>query len=340
MKIRLLILWALFPLLACGKSKKETPKPDDQPANARIRTQAYLFSWNGNWEAPVNSADISKVTDLTLAFFNPTASGDFGPDMAALKRAVDAARGKNANVRIYFAIGGGSPSPHLENLIKPGLRSAFIAKIVQLATDAGYGFAGVDVDLENDLINADYAGFVSQLGAALHARNKVMTAALARWKTQQSIADSTLQQFDFINIMSYDETGFWNPSAPGPHASHAKATGDFEYFRSRGIAAGKLLIGLPFYGYGFGPGFPATEASSRTYSELVNTYPGAAEKDAVTVEGAGTIYYNGQPAIKRKVEYAISQGAAGVMIWEINQDLPSTDTRSLLRTIHHTISGS
>ncbi len=334
---KLLLFGALIPLLACSKPSPDKPRPDKEPPGTRIRVQAYLFSWNGNWETPVSTADMAKVTDLTLAFFNPAANGDLGPDRAALKRAVDGARAKNSAVRIYFAIGGGNPSAHLEHLIKPDNRTAFIAKIVQLTTDATYGFAGVDVDLENDLINADYAGFVSALGTALHANNKVMTAALARWKTQQSIADSTLKQYDYINIMSYDETGYWNPTVPGQHASHAKAVTDFQYFKSRGVPAGKLLIGLPFYGYGFGTGFPATEASARTYSQIVQTYPGAAGRDSTIVSGAGTIWYNGQPTITGKVQYAVSEKAAGVMIWELNQDLPTSDERSLLRTIHQAI---
>lgn len=338
MKItKLLLIAALIPLLACSRSAKKAGNPDPKPKAPVIRTLAYLFSWNGNWEAPVNSADLSKVTDLTLAFFHPMASGDFDVDRAALKRAVDAARAKNSQIRIYFAIGGGSPSEHLEQLIKPAYRANFITRILTLALHVDFGFAGVDVDLENDLINADYAGFVSELGTALHAGRKVMTAALARWRTQQSIADSTLGQFDYINIMSYDETGYWNPSAPGQHASHAKAETDFQYFRGRGIPAGKLLIGLPFYGYGFGPGFPATEASARTYSQIVTAYTGAAGRDSTIVPGTGIIYYNGQPTITGKVQFAISEKAAGVMIWELNQDLPTTDNRSLLRTIHQTI---
>ncbi|WP_109700792.1 glycosyl hydrolase family 18 protein [Chitinophaga deserti] len=334
---KLLLFGALIPLLACSKPSPDKAKPDKAPPASRMRVQAYLFSWNGNWETPVSTADMAKVSDLTLAFFNPEANGDLGPDRAALKRAVDAARTKNSAIRIYFAIGGGSPSAHLEHLIKPANRNAFIAKIVQLATDPGYGFEGVDVDLENDLINVDYAGFVSALGTALHANKKVMTAALARWTTQQNIADSTLKQFDYINIMSYDETGYWNPAVPGQHSSVAKAVNDFQYFKSRGVPAGKLLIGLPFYGYGFGSGFPATEASARTYSQIVLTYPGAAGRDSTIVSGAGTIWYNGQPTITGKVQFAASEKAAGVMIWELNQDLPSTDERSLLRTIQQAI---
>ncbi len=40
-----------------------------------------------------------------------------------------------------------------------------------------HGFAGVDVDLENELINADYPAFVAELRVALTSRNKLMTAA-------------------------------------------------------------------------------------------------------------------------------------------------------------------
>ncbi|MGO4291934.1 glycosyl hydrolase family 18 protein [Chitinophaga sp. RAB17] len=226
----------------------------------------------------------------------------------------------------------------LTNPVSGGkITATFIAAVVQLAVTAD--FDSVDVDLENGLITHDtarYAAFVKELQIALHQKNKRITSAQVRWSsTADFMSAATLQQFDYINIMSYDDTGWWNPNAPGPHASYEKATGDFAFYRSRGIPASKLYIGVPFYGYAFGPGFPATEAGSTfTYSDIVQQYAGAEKSDSVVVKNKGTIYYNGIPAIEKKTAFAKANGAAGTMIWHLQQDVPVTDKRSLLQAIN------
>ncbi len=109
MKIsQVLFLWVLLPVLACGKSSPPAQEPG-KPAGREVRVLAYLMGNGDNWEDAVSRAEIARVTDLVLAFFDPAANGDLVPDRAALKRAVGAARAKNGKVRIYFAIGGGSP---------------------------------------------------------------------------------------------------------------------------------------------------------------------------------------------------------------------------------------
>lgn len=52
----------------------------------------------------------------------------------------------------------------------------------------------------------------------------------------------------------------------------------------------------------------------------------------IEVAGGGKIYYNGLQMIARKVKLANELGAAGVMIWEINQD--TRDGNSLLKAIN------
>ncbi|MBO9153882.1 glycosyl hydrolase family 18 protein [Chitinophaga sp. GCM10012297] len=304
--------------LAC-KKRPEEQKAENLP---QLRVLGYLLSDN-DWHTAVNSIDLTKITDLNLAFLNPEADGSFNID-PAVKQVTDKARAKN--VRVFMSIGGGGAPAYLAELIKPGKRSAFVAGI--LAQLEQHGFDGVDVDLENDLINADYPAFVAELRTALTARNKLMTAALASWNADK-IPDATIKSYDFINIMSYDKTGPWNLSRPGPHSPYEMAVEDFTYFsQRRGVAAEKLLVGLPFYGYGFGVNAP----SGIRYNELIVQYPGAENADEVTVNGGGKIYYNGINTIRQKVAFALSSKAAGVMIWELTQD--SGDAKSLLGAIH------
>lgn len=303
--------------LACKKKAAEETK--QQPG---LRVLGYLLAHN-DWHTAVNTIDLSKITDLNLAFLNPAPDGSFNID-PAVKEVVSKANAQN--VRVFMSIGGGSAPAHLAELIKPGKRGAFVNGIMALV--AQHGFAGVDVDLENDLINADYPAFVAELRTALTAKNKLMTAALASWNADK-IPDATIKSYDFINIMSYDRTGPWNINRPGPHSPYEMAVDDFTYFsQRRGIAAEKLLVGLPFYGYGFGTNAP----SSIWYKDLIAQYAGAENMDEVTVNGGGKIYYNGISTIRRKTAFAIASKAAGVMIWELTQD--SRGAKSLLEAIH------
>lgn len=321
----------LLLLVSC--SKRSTGQ--STPAASGPRILGYCMA-HGQWAQQVGGLPLSKLTDLNLAFFNPAADGSFSAyDLADLQAAVQLAHAQK--VRVYLAIGGGDPPATLGAWMAPDKRNILIQNIISLAVKVNAD--GVDADLENTLIVSDtarYAAFITALQAALHGQHKLCSSAQVYWSsTRQYIADATLQKFDYINIMSYDSTGFWDPTRPGPHASYTMAVRDLDFYLGRGIPGSKLLLGVPFYGYAFGPGFPPTgDGASFTYKDLVNTYPGAAASDSIVVKDKGTIYYNGQPTIKAKVAYVKSKGAAGIMIWELHQDLPISNPASLLGTIH------
>ncbi len=293
-----------------------------QSQSSQLRVLGYLHI-PGDWIAGINNIDLSQITDLNLAFINPDSLGNFVANNAYSEVIRKAHENK---VRVFLSFGGGSAPAHLETLMEESNRHLFINGLVSTAVT--YGFDGVDVDLENALVNQHYASFVSELSNALKPKNKLMTAALASWNAHL-IHDSTLVKYDFINIMSYDKTGPWNLSRPGQHSPFSMAQDDFNYFnKSRKIAAEKLFIGLPFYGYGFGNGAP----QSMTYKSIISTYAGSENTDSVKVSAGGTIYYNGLPTIKQKVSFAMANKAGGVMIWQLLGD--SQDSKSLLRAIN------
>jgi chitinase len=319
-RLRFFIYMIMLPVLITTCNNKAVLS---QPANGnKLRVLGYLPGHN-NWVADMNNIDLTKITDLNLAFINPDAAGNF-PANDAYRQVIQKAHSQK--VRVFLSIGGGGPPAHLEGLLEKNKRANLISGLVTVA--GNYDFDGVDVDLENSLINSNYASFVSELSAALKQKNKLMTAALASWNSNL-INDSTLRLYDFINVMSYDKTGPWNLSNPGPHSPFSMAQDDFNYFnQTRKIAAEKLFIGLPFYGYGFGNGAP----ESLAYKDIITTYPGSENADSLTVAGGGKIYYNGIATIQQKVSFAINNKAGGVMIWQLLGD--SKDSRSLLKAIN------
>ncbi|MDZ4706898.1 MAG: glycosyl hydrolase family 18 protein [Saprospiraceae bacterium] len=291
-----------------------------QEASA-FRVLGYLPS-SRDWGAGLDAVDFAKITDLNLAFINPDSTGHFADNEMYYKIIQKA---HDHRVRVFLSIGGGSPPAHLEHLMKPEKRGKLVTGLVDIA--GKYGFDGIDVDIENDLINADYPPLVSELGKALKSKNIMMTAALASWNSHL-IHDSTLYSYDFINIMSYDRTGPWNLNRPGQHSPFSMVQNDFKYFnQTRRVPAEKLFIGLPFYGYGFGSGVP----QSLPYKSIISTYPGSEQTDSVSVAQGGTMYYNGMPTIQQKIRFAIDNKAGGVMIWQLLGD--SRDDKSLLKVI-------
>ncbi len=124
--------------------------------------------------------------------------------------------------------------------------------------------------------------------------------------------------------MAYDATGPWNPNKPGPHSSLEFAKSSTSYWLGRGLPKEKAVLGLPFYGYGFGPAF---RADGYTYAEIVAAHPGAENLDQV----GQTIYYNGLPTIRAKTQFVRAEELAGVMVWSVDQD--AAGSRSLLSAI-------
>ena len=124
--------------------------------------------------------------------------------------------------------------------------------------------------------------------------------------------------------MAYDGAGYWDPLSPGQHSSLAFAQKDVTYWLGRGLPKSKAVMGVPFYGYGFGRAFRKRDYP---YSEIIASYPGAESSDQI----GNTIWYNGIPTIRAKAKYVVDQDLGGIMIWSLDYD--GKGERSLLSAI-------
>jgi len=296
---------------------------------AQKKVIAYIPNWI-DLNSFSTTIQYSKLTHINIAFENPDANGylTFNSGSNAIINAAHA-----QNVKVFVSLAGGSASENAAiranyfNLISPANRTAFIQKIYDYVI--AHNLDGVDVDLEGPAINGDYGGFVIALANKLHAGGKQISAALSEGYGGANVPSSTFAAYDWINIMAYDATGPWNPGNPGPHSPYSMAVNQFNYWTGRGLPASKAIIGVPFYGYGFG----AAANQGISYANIIAQYPGSENQDQV----GNTIYYNGIPTIKAKTTFAI-QNAGGVMIWELSQD--AVGSKSLLTAINQVITGS
>jgi GH18 family chitinase len=106
------------------------------------------------------------------------------------------------------------------------------------------------------------------------------------------------------------------------------AVEDLDYWANiRKLDRKKMFLGLPFYGYSFGP----NGASSMPYKDIVSTFSKSEKKDQLKMPDGSTLYYNGIPTIQKKVKLA-KKNAGGVMFWHLGGDAPGD--KSLVRAIN------
>ncbi len=296
---------------------------------AQERVVAYVPNWI-DLPAFAETIDYAKITHLNIAFENPVNDG--GDISFSRKNEALLAKAKAHGVPVLISIGGGSASgdktllARYADLTTDAKRAGFVAKLADYV--AGHGFDGLDVDLEGPSINQDYGAFIAGLAGALKPKGKLLTAALSKGYGGSKVPDSVFAHFDFVNIMAYDGAGYWDPKSPGQHSSMEFAKGNVSYWLGRGLPKAKAVLGVPFYGYGFGEAFRKRDYS---YAAIVAAYPGAENAD----EAGSTIWYNGLPTIRAKAAYVREQGLGGVMIWSLDYDVKGE--RSLLTAIHETL---
>lgn len=205
-----------------------------------------------------------------------------------------------------------------------------------------YEFDGVDIDWEfpstSDGTDITYTALMKELSDSLHRDAKYyLTAAITAGKYAGGIRDAIKQEIfgyvDFFNIMSYDD---FNTTTPYRHHSDiALSTTSLTYWvTTRGMPKEKAVLGFPAYGR---PSGITQTGTILTYRDILGR-GGSPLSDSAIVTNGGfanyTIYYNGQPTVKKKTMLAKQQGN-GVMMWEKWQD--AMDNNSLLKAACDTI---
>jgi chitinase len=305
----------------------------------------YVPAFNG-LDAIVERGGFEHYSHLVLAFVNVGPSGEVmengslacAPDgdgtmisQTSLRRFVEAV-GKTG-AKTIASLGGGTIPPCSGDwaiLLRPETRGKVVTGLMEMVDR--YELDGIDVDLEGELMTridreGNYTPFIRELSAALRSRSKLLTSATASYDGGM-VPDASLPFFDLIGIMSYDAIGpTWG--TPGDeHASYELAEKDLRLWLGKGVPAHKLALGLPFYGRGFGsyrPSWSIAEIAQEKGDKALET-------DVLGKRCGGCDYvtFNGLPTLERKAMLAGAWGA-GVMVWEIDEDLP--DDRAIRRVL-------
>ncbi|WP_276366016.1 glycosyl hydrolase family 18 protein [Chryseolinea sp. H1M3-3] len=318
MKLFIIFVFMLIPIVGFCQQ----PRNNKKPAKNDFMVIGYLQGRN----VDTTAIPFHMLTHINFSFAIPAKTGGGLDALRNSDKLIGLVKKAHRNnVQVFISVGGwsigdepGDDSRFHRLAQTKEERDYFVTNVMELVRR--YNLDGVDVDWEYpDIENRsaeDNVLLMKQLGDSLHAVNKKLTAAVVHYGNQ---GDGTKKEIfaivDWLNLMTYDD----DKGQPIPHAPYSLVEKSYNYWvTQRGLPAHKAVLGLPFYG--------KPRGKLTHYKDLVNA---GADPYADTFD---SVYYNGINTIKKKTEFAKKQKMAGVMIWEISQDL--NDDRSLLRAIN------
>jgi GH18 family chitinase len=241
------------------------------------------------------------LTDLVCFSIQLEASGQLDAAAAAIKVSGFKKLAENSKLPVHLCIGGWERSAgFLKASATAASRHQLGQQLVQFCR--AHGFSGVDVDWEHPKGAgqlANYKLLLQQVGRLFHDQGLKVSVALPGWLLLDA---SAYRAIDRVHLMCYD--------GAGRHATLEFVRGELKKLLDSGAPAEKILLGIPFYGRHI------ETRRALTYAEIMKKYQPAAEIDEV--DG---IYFNGARTVARKVQLARDQKLAGVMVWEVAQDV-------------------
>ncbi|MFI6789180.1 glycoside hydrolase family 18 protein [Nonomuraea sp. NPDC050383] len=277
---------------------------------------------------------------------------------------------KYPNLKVLFSFGGWTWSGGFTQAAANP--AAFADSCYRLVEDPRWAdvFDGIDIDWEYPNacgLSCDASGAAAfrNLMSALRSRfgsGNLVTAAITADGTSGGKIDAAdyggaAPYVDWYNVMTYDYFGAW--AAQGPTAPHSPLTSyagipiagfhsdnAVQKLKSKGVPAGKLLLGIGFYGRGWtgvtqaAPGGTATGPAPGTYEQGIEDYKVLKTRCPSTGTVAGTAYgycggqwwsYDTPGTIGGKMGYAKDQGLGGAFFWELSGDTTGGELITAMR---------
>ncbi len=288
---------------------------------------AFVGGYIPSYRDPA-TVDYTKLTHTFYAFAQTNSNGDLlVSDPPVFNSFVTASSGTQR----FLSISGGGDNTVAAMATSASARQTFANNCVTFCQNNS--LQGIDVDWEGIRTTQDssnYGALMRALASSLHGHGLNLTATIGFGSYSGDYYNTGALKFaDWIQLMVYDQTGTWAESPYGNHASYQHMLDAIQYWAQRGYTdLSKIVIGLPFYGYRFNSNQGGL-ATALSYSDIVNTYPGlSCDRDDVNLT-----VFNSPETIRKKVRYVIDHGLKGVMIWEMGEDLNSSNDRSLLKAL-------
>ncbi|MFC3748142.1 glycosyl hydrolase family 18 protein [Paenibacillus sp. GCM10012306] len=379
---------------------------DIDPTKMNVINYAFAdICWNGihgnsdptgpnpvTWTCQNEQAQTINVPNGTIVLGDPwiDAGKSFGDDkwddpIKGNLKQLWKLKERNPNLKTVISVGGWTWSNRFSDVAASATtREVFANSAVDFIRK--YHMDGVDLDWEypvsgglagNSVRPEDRGNYIlllqkirEKLNTAGQADGKTYLLTIASGAGPSYVANNNLAGIasvvDWINIMTYDFNGSWNPTtghnAPLYYDSAAASSGltdPLNYnidkavttYLANGVPASKLVLGMPFYGRGWG-GAPSTgngqyqvssgisntgtwENGSYDFYDLETNY---INKNGYTRYWNNTskvpylynpttrtyISYDDVESFGYKTSYLKSKGLAGAMFWEVSGDRNKT----------------
>ncbi|KAK4446559.1 family 18 glycosyl hydrolase [Podospora aff. communis PSN243] len=291
---------------------------------------------------------------------------DVGTNLYGCLKQLNLLKRRNRNLKLLLSIGGWTYSSNFAAPAStPQGRAKFAESAVQLL--ATLGLDGLDIDWEYPQNAAQAADYVSLLAACRSALDayaatvpgcphfELTVASPAGASNYEKLDLAGMDRYlDFWNLMAYDYAGSWDSVAGHqanlfPCREHGGKDTPFstvqavEYYVSRGVAPGKIVMGMPLYGRAFentdGPGCGYSGVGEGTWENGVHDYKKLPLEGSTVYEdySAGATYsyhpgrrvmvsYDTVPMARKKAEFIKERGLGGGMWWESSADKPGCDS--------------
>ncbi|XP_076012655.1 acidic mammalian chitinase-like [Genypterus blacodes] len=277
----------------------------------------------------------------------------------------------NPALRTLLSVGGvvNGISPFIFMVSRPENRAAFIRSAISYLRDNN--FDGLNLAWEYPGHNGSppqdkerFTELVKELDKAFleDARDTRMTQLLLSANVASFLptisrsyeVDKIAPHFDFINVMTYDYHGHWEPrtghNSPlygssldtGSHV-HLNVNSSIAYWMTLGAAAEKLLLGFPTYGRTYrltsgsnslgaqsnGPadGGPYTRTPGFwSFYEICDFLPSATagwidqQEVPYATYGSSWVGYDDMRSFSSKVEWMNSRNLGGAHVWTMDMD--------------------
>ena len=275
----------------------------------------------------LDALDLNKVganaTDIILFSIMPTAESTIDPGGVTTMHHMRAARAKKTNprLRVLISVGGAGRSKYWPKSVETAAGRAKLAKVLLKYCKRGK-LDGVDIDWEAplDAFKVHHlVEFLKLLREKFDELDPPLMLTMAMHPQHAEELDATYEHVDRIHLMSYDL-----PYKEG-HTAVSAASQAVQGTLRAGCPREKLAMGVAFYGRRLDdPGVAAPFAElHRAQQAALAVAEGSQFRDD-RVDGYA---FDSPSTVQLKVELAAALGLAGVMVWELGQDVVTPERK-------------